>query len=530
MFGRDRCPTATTRLADGDEAATMQVGKTPMRAIVMGAAVAVLSAVARAASAEPSAVIRCDGYGGRMHTGEALARLPLIIGSMGLLGSPEPDRPSAREAGEKGVLACSEALTDPRVTGSVVRRGEILLMRGIDQYGLGNFDAAFADGAAIAALQPPAATKGQFDRTLGASGRLLQGFARHAEGRQDEAEAFVAQAADLRPWGRLVANLALAVMASTPAISADEARLLERSWRQWPGDARAVAREAAGDWAGAARDDAVILATRPEGDVLLAARRAAALALAGDRAAAEAALQEMQQKLDELAARASGGDAVAGQVVGRADELVQLTRVQLALNAGRTDEARTLLNARPRWLAPVPIVAAVAANLLARGGTTPLDPVKLRADLAKVQHAALTGPQQVTLMTLTWPRFEEPDTLAGLAHDLAPGATAIKQQASPTPGWWQLTATRAAFMDTNAEAMFVAAAAAASARHQAAFAVVKRESQLVLRREGAATMGERWNVVFPGDAAWAGQASRAIGVDEVETALGPLFTAPAARR
>lgn len=72
------------------------------------------------ASAAPSALIRCNGYGRRQMPGEQVGRGILILGTLGLFGSAEADQPAAREAGEAGVRACTKALTDSRTTGNPV--------------------------------------------------------------------------------------------------------------------------------------------------------------------------------------------------------------------------------------------------------------------------------------------------------------------------------------------------------------------------------------------------------------------------
>jgi hypothetical protein len=87
------------------------------RVVRLGIAGALLLAAAPAL-AEPSALLKCDGYGRRQTPGEQLGRGLVVLGTLGLFGSAEADNPSARKAGEEGITACTEALTDSRTTGT----------------------------------------------------------------------------------------------------------------------------------------------------------------------------------------------------------------------------------------------------------------------------------------------------------------------------------------------------------------------------------------------------------------------------
>ena len=500
------------------------------------AAAALLAAVPSLAA--PSALIRCDGYGRRMGTGEALARLPLVIGSLGLFGVPETDQPGARQGGEKGVIACTEALEDERVKGNPVRKAEVLLMRGIRWYETGKFDQAFGDASAVLAADVPAASRQAFDRSIGVSARLLQAYARFGEGKQAEAEALAAQAAEARPWGNFTGGEALRIMAITPAISTAEAALLDRGFRLWPGAYRGTVREAAGDWAGAASDYRAVLATRDEGDPLLEARLAAVLALAGDAPGADATLASVQTKVDAMATRATGTDKAAqdaAQVVARSDELIQLAKAQLALMAGRNDDAKVLLGGKGRWLAPAPIVATVIANAQARlktGGSAALgslalDPLKLRADAESAARADMTGKLRTTYMAVLWPRWEDGDVLAGYGRDLA-APDKLKSESARDGKALQISLNRAAFVDTAGEAALAAAAQIAVEHGRDSFAIIERASTPGLTREGLTAANQRWQLVFAGDALWVSQASRIFTVAQVQANLTPSFPKPPA--
>lgn len=490
----------------------------------------------------PSALLRCDGYGRRVGVGENLARLPLVIGTLGLFGAPEADNPLAREAGEKGVLACTEALADQRVTGNPIRRGEVLLMRGIRHFEQGELDAAASDAEAAIAVPLPAEVLPWYDRDIRLSARLLAARVRLAQNRDGEAEQLALAAAAARPWSPFVISEALRILAVSPTISPDEARLLDRS-RMLEGTSliRLQARERAGDWGGAAADLAMLLKAAEKPGVVLRSRLAADQALAGDRAAAELTLAEAQQKVDELASTAGGTDNAAqeaAQEVARADELMQLARAQLALAAGKVEDARALLLGRSRWLAPAPIAAAVIANVQARlpVGAIASDPAKLIADAARVARDALTTKTAVPVMVELWPRWEDPDVAAAFGRDLAnrpllaaPTAgrsSMIKIERARDDGATEVQDSRPAFIDTGYEAVLLLAARAARDAGAERFAIIQRRTAVSVGREGLIGNATRLTLVTPKDRLWAGQESRSLAVADVEAALGPLFPAP----
>ncbi len=499
-------------------------------------AAALLGSTAPALAA-PSALIRCDGYGRRVGDGEAVARGLVVLGTLGILGSAERDQPTARETGEKGVAACTEAMGDLRVTGNPVRRAEVHLARGIRYFEVGNLDLAWDDAEAILAMEVPPAVRPSYDRTLGVSAQLLQANVRLAQNKSAEAETLALAAAARRPWGTFAAEEALRILMVSPAITPGEARLLERHFRLWPGTLRAGAREAAGDWAGAASDTVAVIKTRIEGDELLEARAAANLALAGDAAGAEAALKAVRQRIDELAAKAAGTDAAAqaaAQKVARADELVQLARAQLAIAAGKLDDAKAVLGGRERWLAPAPIVAAVIANAQAKLGaggigSLGLDPVKLRADALAVRMADFAGKKRASFMMVAWPRWEAPEVQTGLGKDIALPVPQVKQEAVRDGKAFIVGLDRQAYIDTSSEAMLTLAARVTNARGKDQFAVVQRNSSLRLPREGMSEALQRWQLIFPGDELWDSQKGRALVAGELLADLAPLFPAPAAR-
>ncbi len=484
--------------------------------------------------AAPSALLRCDGFGRRVTTGESVARGIVVLGTLGILGSAEADQPSARESGEKGIKACTEAMADQRVTGNPVRRAEVFLARGIRHYEVGNLDAAHADAVSALAVELPPELRTSFDRTLGVSGLLLQAYVRLAQGKADEAETLSLAAASRRPWGNFTIEEALRLLMLSPAISPGEAKLLDRHFQLWPGTLRAGAREAAGDWAGAASDYDVVLQTRIEGDEVIEARRAAVLALAGNTAGAEAALKTVRQRIDELATKAGGTDQAAqtaAQKVARADELVQLTRAQLAIDAGKLEDVKALLGGRERWLAPAPIVAKVIANAQAKLGnggigSLSLDPAKVIADALQTRITDNSGKKRAGFMMIAWPRWEGGDVAADFGKDISLPTPQVKQE-MVRDGKAQLAGlSRAGFVDTSNEAMLVLASNLASAKGKPSFVIIQRNASLRLPREGLGEAFQRWHIVYPGDTLFEAQKGRAIAALDIDSEIAPMYPKP----
>lgn len=182
-------------------------------------------------AAKPSALLRCDGFGRRDGAATGLARVPALLRSLGLVGSPEADDPRARVQGEAGLAACERALRDGRVRGDPVRRAEILLMRGIRRLERGEPGPAFGDAAAALSVPVTPRDAAIFARTVAVSARLLQAQARLAEGRHAEAEALAEAAIAARPFAPFLLREVLLVLAASPAVSPAAAELADRARR-----------------------------------------------------------------------------------------------------------------------------------------------------------------------------------------------------------------------------------------------------------------------------------------------------------
>ncbi|WP_353198520.1 hypothetical protein [Sandarakinorhabdus sp.] len=482
--------------------------------------------------AAPSALIRCDGYGRRQTPGEQVGRGLLVLGTLGLFGSAEADNPAAREPGDKGIAACTEALADSRTTSNPVRRAEVLLMRGVRQFEMGRFDEAIADARAARQVDLTPLVRAHFDRNVGASTNVLEALALLSQNKQSEAETLMFKAATARPQGNFLAEEALRLMALTAEISPDERQLLDRQWRLQPNVRQSQHLEGAGDWKGAAASLTQLVALLTKPGVVILARQAAVQALAGESAAAQTTLARAAQDIDELAAKAGGTDQAAqtaAQQVARADELVQLAKAQLALNAGQLEEAKGYLAGRPRWLSPAALTAAVIANVQAKAGAGAapgLDPAKIRTDAVKVARENLTGKGVLNVLVTMLPRWEEASEASEFGKAMLPTSKLMQPKPVRDGTATGITASRTAAIDTAAEALLVAAAKAAAAKGQDRFAVLAQLTIPGTARVGLVNRLSILEFVTPADALFAAQASRAIMVADIEAALGEAYRAP----
>ncbi|WP_193743292.1 hypothetical protein [Sandarakinorhabdus sp. AAP62] len=482
--------------------------------------------------AAPSALLKCDGYGRRQTPGEQVGRGLVILGTLGLFGSAEADNPAAREAGEKGITACNEALTDSRTTGNPVRRAEVLLMRGVRHFEMGRFDDALADAKAARAVELTPLVRAHFDKNIGASTLMLEAFAMLSKGNQAEAERLSFMAANARPNATFLTEEALRIMALTPEISADERQLLDRFWRMMPNVRHSQHLDGAGEWKNAAASLSTLVGVLQKPGVVTLSRQAAVQALAGDSAAAEATLARVGQDIDELAAKAGGTDQAAqtaAQQVARADELVQLAKAQLALNKGQLEEAKGFLAGRPRWLSPASLTAAIVGNVQAKAGAgaaTGVDPAKIRSDATKVARDGLTGKGVLNLLVTMLPRWEDPDTAQEFGKAMLPTAKTMQPKPVRDGAATGITSARMAALDTATEALLVAAARATKAKGQDRFAVLINFVVPGTARVGLSSRVGILEFVTPADPLFAAQEDRSLKVVDIEAALGSQYKAP----
>ncbi len=482
-----------------------------------------------------SALVKCDGYPRRVDAAESVARGVLALGTLGITGMGERQNLSARLKGEPGIKACTEALADPVLTGNAIRRAEVYLARGIHSLGVGRPADAERDARAGLQVELPASQQPQAARTLYPSLKLLAAVARVSQGDQTGAEALALEAMALRPGGWLPHQEGFSILALSPDLSDGEAAALDR--RSLLSSAtvalRAKHRLGARDFKGAATDYRLVRDAAKEPWAQLFAQLALAQALAGDTAGADASMMQAQEAADKLAIVAQGNGAEArdaAQNVSRADEFIVLARARQAVSAGKLDEARGLLSARTRWLVPAEWVAPVLELAGAgKGWASPVDPVKLLADARKAAAEKVHGKEAPERLMMLLPRFEGSDPASDIGKAMAkPAGSGLKTAALRDDSTLAITLSgRLAQVDTQEEALLLAAARQAQKRGMPRFAVLGTNmNYMSLQREGPSSAGGAIEIVFPegpGAGLYERQANRSLDPASVVAEFGPLF-------
>ena len=385
------------------------------------------------AAKPPTDWVRCDGYARPAATSESVGRAALVIGTLGLFGVPEQDRPEARTPGAAGVAACTAVLDGGGLGENLwARRINLLKARAIHQLEAGSPDAALADLAEVDRVAGPRADDAIYARSFGVAEGLQRALALAEKGDTAGSERAALAAAALRPWSLSVGRIAAALLRFDPPVGAGEAVLLDRLVTLDPAarEDRVAAREAAGDWAGVLAD---VRALPPVPDSVPPRRGADfgamtvqetrlrrhltigfAAAMTRDETAARAeiaAMRAMQPMLEEAARTLFASPAIAranpaaspdavvaaiGKAVDAADAMIE---ARLALNARRPADAAALLGKPLPW-ATTPAMLKLIDDTQAASPAAALDKlptiarVRAAVDTAKpvrerINHAAL---------------------------------------------------------------------------------------------------------------------------------------------
>lgn len=497
-------------------------------AIRAGVAAAALLMACGGACAAPSALLRCDGRGvGPAPVEQLVGGVPTLVSTPAAGEAPGIDR-QALERDEAGLAACEEALRDPQLAANPVRRAEVLMSMAIRSIELERYDAALA--AADAALGVPLApvVRARFESTTMPSLLLAKAFALVALGRLDEAEAQADAAARLRPWSDFFVQSATLVMSMSPAISPVEAAWLDRLHRMRVGQWRGRARIGDGQWRAATADIAQLLPLR---DAIRPLRYqvdlAVLLAIDGQTEAAAAAVASAERMLGENDPAIVGNGLVGEPALGR--QILRLAQAQIALNRGEVEAARSWLLQNPTWwLVPADLAVPVATSFEAKAGepaSEALSLQKARDRLNQSRIGEVYGDKMRTALMAALPRWQDPAAEAALARQVLPGPGAPQARRRKDGQAFTLSSGKLFDEISGSEIMLLATARAAAARGADRFAVVLVKKEQTGIKGVQALVEIRYDFVVPGDPLFAGQASRALNVAEVEAALGPRFTA-----
>lgn len=370
--------------------------------------------------------VMCDGQAKGMGVAEGIGRLAVIIGSMGLLGSPESDNAAERRFGAEGVAACTRAMDDGKGKSDDRRRSRLLLARAIHHIEANDLDAALADVRSFPAAGGALASEPNFGRSLALSALDLEATILMRKGDLAGAEAAALKMAAATPYDALTQLRASRYIArslpTTPARTAyyerlglvfPDARLISAATMRWQGD-----------YAGAAQQQQILLALVEPNANLQTIRALAGLDLlmAGQGAAAQSLL-DAAREINER--EAAGTPDVNGRdSITRTDEILAFSGVVKMMQAGDVAGARKAFAARERWMAvPVPTTAAVATRL--RAGVTPADltgalardPDTMKADTLKREVEGVTKAEPKTLYAAIRP-FLTDGNYNGLARNV----------------------------------------------------------------------------------------------------------------
>jgi tetratricopeptide (TPR) repeat protein len=347
-------------------------------AVAVGALFAAVSphvAMARTASD----YVKCDGKARDVSIGEGLARLTVIIGTMGLAGSPETDNVKERLYGEPGITACDAAMADGQGAAPGTRRALLMLGRAIHQIEAGKFQAAIDDAHAVTAAAGAKANDHAFQRSVGLSALNMEAFALVHMGRPAEAEAVALRMAQAEPLDILSLSRAQGFMLLTRDLGADKRRFYHDLVRLDPGQliGQAQAEAIAGDFAAAARcyESIFALAGIDKLKPTIKADAAVVEYIAGNMERADRYAALAREQADALAAGGpndSAADGAKRESISHTDEMLDILAIFRLADGGKAAEARTRFTARSRWLAPsAPVLARITAKL--RQGATPAE-------------------------------------------------------------------------------------------------------------------------------------------------------------
>jgi hypothetical protein len=319
--------------------------------------------------------VKCDGQSKGMGVAEGLARLTVIIGTLGLAGSPEQDNVTERRFGEEGIAACTRALSDGRGKTDDRRRSRLILARAIHSLEAKKHDAALADARSFPAIAGEKATDPLFLRSFGLSAMEVEARSLAQAGKWSEAEDAALRMAEASDYDVSNLSRAASLIADTSPVTDRKRALYDKLIRMNPVWRVNYANML--QWNGLFAEAAAVRKPLPDlfyDDLMhprVLAETAAVQFLSGDNQGAEANLAEARKKTEEQAGKIAGksGDIVTRMQsdIAIADEHIAFCGIVRAAQSGQIEKARQLFNSRERWLAPNHSVMAYVTAQLQKG-------------------------------------------------------------------------------------------------------------------------------------------------------------------
>jgi hypothetical protein len=329
-------------------------------------------AAAAPSGKQPSAYVKCDGNPNNMSGAELAARLIALSAVVGLL-APPPEQAdlSKRLSGQAGIDACNEILEGPKAETNAPRRARLILARAIHRIEIADYDGAIRDAHLVATDQPALAATAGYRLGLGLSVYEIEAQALLGKGQPAAAKQQMLAMAAAAPYDLLALLRAARYIPLTDSLGPEEQRFWAALSRAHPESlySRAAAREAAGDYAGAAHDyEQIVAIAAPMKDAPVPTANAhAALAhgFSGNAEKARQLIATAREQADAMTARGKSADTVTS-----ATELIDFYAIWDLARQGQLRAARLQFAGRSRWTSVSPAMAdRMAAQL--RAGAAP---------------------------------------------------------------------------------------------------------------------------------------------------------------
>lgn len=495
--------------------------QTSKMALCAAIAISLMSTTAARAASD---YVQCDGQAKGMGVAEGLARFTLILGTLGMIGSPETDNVTERRFGAEGVAACDRAMDDGRGKADDRRRSRLKLARAIHNIEAKDLDAALADVRAFPAFGGALAQESNFQRSFGLSALELEATILLRKGDATGAEAAALRMAAASPYDFWTQRRASPFMQRMTPVKGEKAAFYNRLGLMHP-EARfyhGATLRWQNDYAGAAREGETVVSLLTKPAALLLSQTALDMLMAGRTADAHK-LFDRARKINEDAAVGTP-DATARDFITRTDDILAFAGIVKAMQGGDLSGARRSFGARERWLSvSVPTVAAVAARLRQGASAAELtgalarDPETLKADALRKEAEAMTAIEPKVLYG-TIRAFLTDSNYNGLArpvNDVAKSKylpvkqDALRGERVTISGGVGVAAT---------EALYLHSALVAKSRGLTGFAIMP----------GTTSTGSA-RVLFEKPGSSEIPASAFFDADKVIADLGPRFTPPPTR-
>jgi hypothetical protein len=499
----------------------MRIMLTNKKALCAALAISLMSTTAARAASD---YVLCDGQSKGMGVAEGLARFTLILGTLGMIGSPESDNVAERRFGAEGVAACDRAMDDGRGKDDDRRRSRLKLARAIHNIEAKDYDAALSDVRAFPAFGGVMAQDNKFQRSLGLSALDLEAHILLRKGDANGAEQAALRMAAASPYDWTSHLRASRFMQRTTPMTGEKADYYRRFTLMWP-EARVFMLNTLrwqNDYATAAREGDAIMQMYDKPGAYVHAQTGLDMLLAGRGAEAQKLLDTARKLNDDLAAGTP--DANGRDLISRTDDMLTFAGIIKSIQAGDIAGARRAFGARERWLAlPIPTVAAIGAKLRVGASAAELtgalarDPETLKTDAIRKEIEGTTSAEPKTLYGAIRP-FLTDGSYSGLARNVNETAKSKFMPVKQDTLRGERVNVTGGYGVAGAEALYLHSALIAKSRGLSGFAILP-----------GAFGGSSAQVLFEKPGSSAIPASAFFDADKVIADLGPRFAPPPTR-